>query len=317
MNKIPDIVFYRIPGESIVSKIGTFELLGDGEVPSGFIVSNFKGDQVFQFIEGKESVFTGLPEVLETSKEAYFKSANRFVAHLKEQGGKAVLSRLKKVEGPEDIQAYFLALCEAYPNAFVYALIGAQIGQWVGATPETLVQANNGQGKTMALAGTRKADSNLPWEEKEFEEHELVADFIEENLAESSISNIERSERYEILSGPVKHLRTDFDFSVEENQVWDVVRRLHPTPAVSGWPVKTALKLIEENEAHDRSIYAGIIGVLGASTRLYVNLRCAQLIKKDMFLYVGGGFTKDSDPEAEWEETENKAATLINILKNG
>lgn len=317
MNETPDIVFYRIPGENIVSKIGAFQLLEDGEIPSGFIVSNFKGDQVYQFMEGEMATFTGLPKVEATTKEEYLGAARNYIDYLFEHGGKAVLSRLKEVEGPEDIKTYFHDLCAAYPNAFIYALIGAKIGIWVGATPETLVETKNNVGRTMALAGTRKADSDIPWEEKEFEEHELVADFIDGNLKDLELENVHRSERFEASSGPVKHLRTDFQFNVNPAQVWRLARKLHPTPAVSGWPVDSAISLIESNEDHDRSIYTGIIGVLGESTNLFVNLRCAQIVKGNMFLYLGGGFTKDSDPEAEWEETENKAATLINVLKNG
>jgi len=317
VNEIPDIIFYRIPGESIVSKIGALQLLEDGETPTGFTVSNFKGDQVYQLVEGKQSAFTGLPKIESTPKELYLKAAKNIIAFLKLNQGKTVLSRIKEVEGPQDVKEYFMALCEAYPNAFVYTLIGAKIGMWVGATPETLIKANNNIGRTMALAGTRKSMVDNDWKDKEFEEHELVANFIESNLSKSKVSSIHRSERYEKNSGPVKHLRTDFEFSIAKDQVWGVVQKLHPTPAVSGWPVSKAISLIEENESHDRSIYAGIIGVVGESTHLFVNLRCAQIVKNRMYLYVGGGFTKDSDPEDEWEETENKAATLINVLKNG
>jgi isochorismate synthase len=47
---------------------------------------------------------------------------------------------------------------------------------------------------------------------------------------------------------------------------------------------------------------------------IYVNLRCAQIIGDRLFLYLGGGFTADSDPEKEWEETENKSKTLLDLL---
>jgi isochorismate synthase len=46
----------------------------------------------------------------------------------------------------------------------------------------------------------------------------------------------------------------------------------------------------------------------------YVNLRCAQIINDRIYLYLGGGFTADSIPEKEWEETENKSKTLLDLL---
>ena len=59
-----------------------------------------------------------------------------------------------------------------------------------------------------------------------------------------------------------------------------------------------------------------MIGVVGEqSTQLFVNLRCAEIIQNQAYLYLGGGFTKDSTVESEWSETENKAKTLLNVMK--
>ena len=49
--------------------------------------------------------------------------------------------------------------------------------------------------------------------------------------------------------------------------------------------------------------------------QIYVNLRCCQIQNGAAYLYLGGGFTKDSIPELEWQETENKSKTLLNILQ--
>jgi isochorismate synthase len=98
-------------------------------------------------------------------------------------------------------------------------------------------------------------------------------------------------------------------------QAWEIAKDLHPTPAVSGTPRKDALDWIRSEEKHERQFYAGIIGSMDEhSMNLYVNLRCAQIIGSDIYLYVGGGFTADSIPEKEWEETENKSKTLLNLL---
>ncbi len=312
-----DFLDYRIPGEEKVRRGGEFKILESGEKPEGFVVSDFTGEKVYQFFDHGDRSYINHPDPIATKRSEYRKSAKAFIEHLKEHGGKAVLSRIKSVPNPKSREAFFDALCEAYPNAFVYTFSSKLVGYWVGATPETLIASNDEVGRTMALAGTRRADEDLDWTDKEFEEHELVADFIENNLNEANLKNVMRSDRTEKVSGPVRHLLTEFLFDLPKGKEWELAQKLHPTPAVSGWPVEDALKLIEENERHDRRFYAGIIGVVGDQTRLYVNLRCAEYGHNSMYLYVGGGFTKDSDPEAEWEETENKAATLINVLKNG
>jgi isochorismate synthase len=46
-----------------------------------------------------------------------------------------------------------------------------------------------------------------------------------------------------------------------------------------------------------------------------VNLRCCQVTKGKINLYVGGGYTKDSNPEMEWQETENKSRTILNLVE--
>jgi isochorismate synthase len=58
-----------------------------------------------------------------------------------------------------------------------------------------------------------------------------------------------------------------------------------------------------------------MIGELQAEElNVYVNLRCGQIIGDELYLYLGGGFTAESDPEKEWEETENKSKTLLDLL---
>ena len=49
-------------------------------------------------------------------------------------------------------------------------------------------------------------------------------------------------------------------------------------------------------------------------TALFVNLRCMKIEDKLASIFVGGGITKDSNPEAEWEETVNKAQTMKKVL---
>lgn len=318
MIEYSDFLWYRIPGQKKVRKGGGFTLLGANETPTGFVISDFHGEDVFQFVEnGGDGGYCNHPDPIETKRSEYAKSAKAYIEYLKANGGKAVLSRIKKTELPRDREVYFDALCEAYPNAFVYLIFSTKIGSWIGATPETLVASENGVGSTMALAGTRKTSEDSPWTKKEFEEQALVADFIESNLKEMNIGKVIRSQREEKVSGPVKHLHTAFSFDLPKGKEWELAKKLHPTPAVSGWPVKEAVELIASQERHDRKFYAGIIGVLGEQTKLYVNLRCAELGQNGMYLYLGGGFTKDSVSEDEWIETENKAATLINVLKNG
>ena len=95
-----------------------------------------------------------------------------------------------------------------------------------------------------------------------------------------------------------------------------MANKLHPTPAISGYPTKKSIKLIEENEPHKRSLYCGFLGELfDESVNLFVNLRCMKIDRENLHLFVGGGITDLSIPEDEWEETQIKSETLLSIIK--
>ncbi len=112
-----------------------------------------------------------------------------------------------------------------------------------------------------------------------------------------------------------------------------IITALHPTPAVCGLPKKESRDFILENENYNREFYTGFLGEINMKqevkrsrnkrnqeiqayssfvpkTSLFVNLRCMKITKETAEIFVGGGITKESVPEAEWEETQNKAGTM-------
>lgn len=74
-----------------------------------------------------------------------------------------------------------------------------------------------------------------------------------------------------------------------------------------------AQQFIKGTERYDRKYYTGFLGPcnMDSKTNLFVNLRCAEVFSDSVNLYIGGGITKDSKPEKEWEETELKSKTLL------
>jgi isochorismate synthase len=95
-----------------------------------------------------------------------------------------------------------------------------------------------------------------------------------------------------------------------------MISLLHPTSAVCGVPRDTALDFIGQYENYDRSFYSGFLGPVNmdGESHLYVNIRCMQLFQHQAFLYAGAGVTRESKPEKEWEETEIKINTLMDLL---
>ncbi|MCH2225130.1 MAG: chorismate-binding protein [Crocinitomicaceae bacterium] len=307
---------YRIPEKNKVSEIGRFVSFENTELDQ-FVVFPFSGKEAYSFrkddsLQGMIN-YKDLPEDLD--KSSYVSKASDFKIKLIEKElSKAIFSRTKILKKEVDVIAFFDALCEAYPSAFVYLISSELFGTWIGASPEVLFKSENGIGETVALAGTMKATDRGRWGEKEREEQQFVTDFIKDKL-KSKVQKLSVEEARESIAGPVKHLKSTFSFSIEAAEALDVALSLHPTPAVSGLPQKESIELINEIETYDRRLYTGFLGVIGKRTELYVNLRCAQVGESALCLYLGGGFTKDSNVELEWEETENKSETLLKVLE--
>ena len=251
---------------------------------------------------------------------------------------KVVLSRCETVDISEVTSiSVFKKLLQNYPNAFVYCWFHPKVGLWLGATPETLLSVSGNRFKTMALAGTQPYKNTLDviWHKKEQEEQQFVTDYIESQL-KSSVSGLKITEPRTIKAGNLLHLQSNIS-GIFNSDLETVLRQLHPTPAVCGLPVNEAKTFILKNESYNREYYTGFLGELNLKettsrntnkrnvennayssvktvSHLFVNLRCMQLKNNQAYIYVGGGITKDSNPELEWQETVSKAETMKRVL---
>jgi anthranilate synthase component 1 len=102
----------------------------------------------------------------------------------------------------------------------------------------------------------------------------------------------------------------------ELGSAYDVIDALlggFPAGTVSGAPKVRAMEIIDELEPEKRSVYAGCIGYFGANGEMDTCIALRTGVVKDGILYVqaGGGVVADSDPEAEYQESCNKARALI------
>lgn len=244
-------------------------------------------------------------------------NARRTIAETRAK--KIVLSRSLVVQLPEpfDVLAFYKRLCSTFPTAFVY-LFNANGACWMGATPELLLKQDQQHIHTMSLAGTRWTNEgkHTAWTDKEREEQAWVTTFLREELRNLGVQELNESEPKTIQAGHLQHLCTELNgrLPVEVTPL-DAARRLHPTPAVCGYPRDVARTFIESNESHNRSYYAGYIGMSeGQKAEFYVNLRCMRVFSDCAQLFAGGGITADSNPGTEWEETEQKLDVLRQLM---
>ena len=227
---------------------------------------------------------------------------------------KLVVSRKLVFSDEVDVFQTYQNLLKTYQTAFRYLFFHPKVGLWMGATPEQLLKIEANHFETVALAGTQLFSEQVEWTSKEIQEQQFVTDYIVENCKDLA-SNFEVSEPFTVQAGKLAHIKTKISGSISEENEATLISKLHPTPAVCGLPKEKAKEFIIENENYDRRFYAGFLGEwnVNKTTNLFVNLRCMEIGAMNS-IYVGCGITKDSEPEKEFIETQNKSETIKNII---
>lgn len=350
-------VLYRLPGEeapkAIVQASSKLQIIDDGVDVfgvDGFVVSPWqsskdspavliKADFRFQGWEpeippgwlasGAQGNALGFAEPTDYNLpfEVYQNQIEQ-IKHAIAEGEveKAILSRIieRKFDDPIDSAKAFANAAKMYPSAFCYLLFLPGVGIWMGASPELLIKAMGTQVYTVSLAGTQPVNGHkvedVVWGNKERHEQQVVTDYIHSQLNQYC-SNVDAVGPATVKAANLFHLRTDFTARLAAGDhmavLKQLVKALHPTPAISGAPKQQAIELIGRVEAHSRAYYAGYLGPIDSNgdMQLFVNLRCVNIINNKAFLYVGGGITAGSDAQSEWNETVAKAKTLLNVLQ--
>lgn len=256
-----------------------------------------------------------------TEKEIYIERVGELIKQLARRGmSKTVISRVISGQNSNlDIISAADELWTSFPATLGFLFYTPSCGLWLGATPEKLLFTFPPHHfSTMALAGTLPIDE--PWNVKNYEEHELVSDFMASVFRTQDVPYMQAGPK-DLVYGNIKHLCTSFsgDFPFGNSQAEKVLDALSPTPALSGFPRAMAFDDIEKIEDHERRCYGGYITIKDKDqdhSWCFVVIRCAQidLSTGQWVAYAGGGITPKSNPEAEWVETEEKSKKLVEIL---
>ena len=334
-------VLYKKP--NLTTVIGVFQkndnlFLVDDFTEKGFVFASFDGNQTVIIPQNQSEV---QQEEIDENQTVFFNNTVFFTdesdqiefeklitkgiqAIEKEEFKKVVLSRKETVALLDfDLTATFHNLVLLYPAAFTYCFFHPKIGIWLGASPEQLIRFDGFNFSTIALAGTQKSIDfqEVEWKNKEINEQQFVTDYIVNKL-EKVTENLSVSKPYSFKAGSLWHIKTDISGTLDSGySLQKMIRLLHPTPAVCGFPKDKSKAFILENENYDRTFYTGFFGELNHSdtknaenSDLYVNLRCMEICDSQANLYVGCGITKDSIPEKEWQESVNKSMTMKKVL---
>lgn len=305
------IIRYRLPGTDRVHTLVGHASTLTAQEAHGFVVAPFVGQPIV--ITPTEAASVGPSYMPEGAVQVVDYRANFAAFHgalLRGDYRKLVLAHPFPTEGIT-ADELFHQLLDRFPTAFVYHLSSPLTGTWVGASPELLLEAAEGKGRTMALAAT--APIGVTWDDKCIQEQAYVADYIARELSALGI-DYEKSEIRTVHTGRLQHLRTDYAFPLSVSPI-ALAERLHPTPAVCGLPKAEAQQFIGLHEGFDRRFYAGFLGPIDeGEAHLFVNIRCAEFHgERCATVYAGGGLLAASRQEDEWMELNRKRNNVIGL----
>ncbi|MFC1563763.1 isochorismate synthase MenF [candidate division KSB1 bacterium] len=289
-------------------------------------------EKVFDDIEFNISGdLSDLPGIIKredlTSGKAWEQKIGRIKNEIKnERIKKLVLAKKSVFQLENDLEPGLITylLNKNKINSFTFYFQPGNDISFVGNSPELLYKRTGNKIISEALAGTRergktdeedrKIEKELLSSIKDRGEHKIVQDYIEETLTLISKSSLKES-RVTVLKLPkVQHLNCRIS-SVLKDEIsdFDILSKLHPTPAVGGYPKEESLEKISEIEQFDRGWYGGAAGWIGRNNAEFaVGIRSGLISNSSMTLFAGAGIVEGSDPAEEWNESENK---MLNFLR--
>jgi anthranilate synthase component 1 len=199
----------------------------------------------------------------------------------------------------------------------------------VGSSPEALVKVHDGRVFTHPIAGSRPRgaspevdlafEAELLADEKERAEHLMLVDLSRNDLlrvcdaGSVEVTEFMRVERF----SHIMHIVSSVEGNLRAgHSAVDVFRATFPAGTLSGAPKPRALEIIDELEPAGRGVYGGVVGYFdfAGNADLAIAIRTATIVANRAYVQAGGGFVADSDPEAEFQESVNKAAAPLRAV---
>lgn len=189
------------------------------------------------------------------------------------------------------------------------------------ASPELFLSRDGNLLTSSPIKGTAKnADALL---EKDHAENVMIVDLIRNDLSQVAIpGTVDVPDLLRVEQHPgLVHLVSDVTGLISEDTSWlEILEAMSPAGSVSGAPKSSAIEVIGRLEPTERNIYCGAFGYVNANTKsakLAVGIRTfweTEIASERRLNFgVGAGITWGSDPQGEWQETELKAAHLLNV----
>ncbi|MCB1889119.1 MAG: anthranilate synthase component I [Rhodocyclaceae bacterium] len=221
--------------------------------------------------------------------------------------------------------ALYRAIRSLNPSPYMF-FFNFEDFQVVGASPEILVRLEDQMVTVRPIAGTRKRgatqaedlalEKDLLSDEKECAEHLQLLDLGRNDCGRvAQVGSVKVTDQFIIERySHVMHIVSNVEGRLRDRlNALAVLRATFPAGTVSGAPKVRAMEIIDELEPTKRGIYAGASGYIGfhGDMDLAINIRTAVIKDGMIHVQAGAGIVADSDPDAEWQETQSKARAML------
>ncbi|MGH0029678.1 MAG: anthranilate synthase component I [Myxococcota bacterium] len=263
------------------------------------------------------------------TREAYHEIVKRAVEYI--EAGDAfqiVLSQQFRLPLQVDPFSIYRHLRVINPSPYLFYL-RCEGPVLIGSSPEILVRLEDGNVDVRPIAGTRPRgrtpeedralEVELLADPKERAEHLMLVDLGRNDVGRVAEVGSVNVNEYAVVErySHVMHIVSNVQARLREGLDWlDLLRATFPAGTLSGAPKVRAMEIIDELETLRRGPYGGCVGYVDYSGNMDTAIAIRTLLVKDgqIFLRSGAGIVADSSPQAEFDETVNKARALIEAI---
>jgi anthranilate synthase component I len=327
----------------------TFPIMEFGIYTDGIIVDH-ASTTVYYFYQGKDSRSSQVTKLLNKPNEDLDQrfdfssptnnvSRNQFMNMVKRakefiyKGDifQAVLSRSLRFHISGNPLYVYQNLRLINPSPYMYFLKTSSGVQIIGSSPEMLLRVSQRYIETYPIAGTRpvvtdpetndKLMKELVNDKKEIAEHTMLVDLARNDVGRVSkygsvnVRDLMAVRRFSHVQHMVTHVSGSLGDSYDQ---FDAIKALFPAGTVSGAPKIRAMEIIDELEPYRRGPYAGALGYFSSndSCDFAIILRSLFIRGKEAYSQAGAGIVMESNPVAEWKETEQKLNAILMALQS-
>ncbi len=200
----------------------------------------------------------------------------------------------------------------------------------LSASPERFLRVERGRVESKPIKGTRpraghaRLDAELAEalrnSEKDRAENVMIVDLLRNDLSKHCApGTVKVPKLFDVESfTTVHHLVSTVTGELAAGRdAIDLLRGAFPGGSITGAPKLRAMEIIEELEPHRRGVYCGAIGYIGCDGNMDLNIAIRTLVcsRGSIRFWAGGGLVADSDVDAEYQETLDKGAALLKLLR--